>query len=68
MELKLPRFEVTRAEDEGFSLGKLSGALILGFGMHWSWVYLTMFNGIQLFVGAGAVEAEASSRLLHVCS
>lgn len=68
MELKLPRFEVTRTEDEGFSLGKLSGALILGFGMHWAWVYLTMFNGIQLFVGAEAIEAGVSSRPLHVCS
>lgn len=45
MEIKLPRVKVEVREDEGFSLGKLSPALIVGFGAHWAWVYLTMFNG-----------------------
>ena len=49
MEIKLPRVKVEVREDEGFSLGKLSPALIVGFGAHWAWVYLTMFNGQQLF-------------------
>lgn len=34
MEIKLPRVKVEVREDEGVSLGKLSPALIVGFGAH----------------------------------
>lgn len=49
MEIKLPRLKVEVSEDDRFSLGKLSLPLIVGFGVHWAWVYLTMFNGGSLF-------------------
>ena len=49
MEVNIPKLTVRVSEDDGFSLGKLSGALIAGFGIHWAWVYLCMFSGARLF-------------------
>ena len=39
MEIKLPRLKLEVREDEGFSLGKLSPTLIVGFGAHWAVCY-----------------------------
>lgn len=67
MEIKLPRLKLEVREDEGFSLGKLSPALIVGFGAHWAWVYLTMFNGQQLFFW-NAADAATSAAFFHPVS
>ncbi|WP_143412166.1 helix-turn-helix transcriptional regulator [Arabiibacter massiliensis] len=67
MEVKLPRLKVEVREDEGFSLGKLSLPLIAGFGSHWAWVYLTMFNGQQLFFW-NAADPAATATLFHPAS
>lgn len=67
MEIKLPRLKLDYSEDESFSLGKLSLPLIVGFGIHWAWVYLTMFNGKTLFFWE-AVHAEQSSRIFFIIS
>ena len=67
MEIKLPRVKVEVREDEGFSLGKLSPALIVGFGAHWAWVYLTMFNGQQLFFW-NAADPAVPAGLFHPVS
>lgn len=60
MELRLPRLTIERSEDEGFSLGTLSASLIVGFGIHWGWVYLTMLNARSLFF-ADTADAPANS-------
>lgn len=67
MEIKLPRLKLEVREDEGFSLGKLSPTLIVGFGAHWAWVYLTMFNGQQLFFW-NAADAAVPAGLFHPVS
>lgn len=67
MEIKLPRLRLDYSEDESFSLGKLSLPLIAGFGIHWAWVYLTMFNGKTLFFWETA-HADQSSRLFFIVS
>ena len=45
--MKLPyiKVEVEYREEETGAPGKVSPALIVGFGLHWAWVYLFMFNG-----------------------
>lgn len=45
--MKLPyiKVEVEYREEETGADGKVSPALIVGFGLHWAWVYLFMFNG-----------------------
>lgn len=67
MEIKLPRLKLEVREDEGFSLGKLSPTLIVGFGAHWAWVYLTMFNGQQLFFW-NAADPAVPAGLFHPVS
>ncbi|MEY8459698.1 helix-turn-helix transcriptional regulator [Eggerthellaceae bacterium 24-137] len=71
--MKLPyiKVEVEYREEETGAPGKVSPALIVGFGLHWAWVYLFMFNGqyvlfpeadsMQLLLSAtsGAVHAVA---------
>ena len=67
MEIKLPRLKLEVREDEGFSLGKLSPTLIVGFGAHWAWVYLTMFNGQQLLFW-NAADPAVPAGLFHPVS
>ena len=67
MEIKLPRLKLEVREDEGFSLGQLSPTLIVGFGAHWAWVYLTMFNGQQLFFW-NAADPAVPAGLFHPVS
>lgn len=67
MEIKLPRIKVEVSEDDRFSLGKLSLPLFVGFGMHWAWVYLTMFNGRSLFFW-NAVDPSASASVFYLVS
>lgn len=67
MEIKLPRLKVEYNQDEAFSLGKLSLPLIIGFGVHWAWVYITMFNGKHLFF-LGAPQVEASALMFYSIS
>ncbi len=47
--MRLPRITIEYQEEETCAPGKLSFALIAGFGLHWAWVYLFMFDGAQLF-------------------
>lgn len=47
--MKLPHITVEYREEESFALGKMSAALIFGLGIHWTWVYLVMFNSDHLF-------------------
>lgn len=67
MEIKLPRLKVEVQEDDHFSLGKLSLPLIVGFGIHWAWVYLTMFNGGSTFFW-NAVVGDGTASLFHIVS
>lgn len=67
MEVKLPRVKVEFSEDDRFSLGKLSPSLIVGFGMHWAWVYLTMFGGSSLFFWSSS-DPGASANLFYLVS
>jgi hypothetical protein len=50
VEIRLPRFKAERSEDGRFALSKLSLPLIIGFGIHWTWVYLIMFSGKTAYV------------------
>lgn len=47
--MRLPRITIEYQEEETYALGRVSFALIVGFGLHWAWVYLFMFNGSALF-------------------
>lgn len=56
--MKLPYIKVEYREEETEAPGKMSPALIVGFGLHWAWVYLLMFNGqIILFPQAASMQA-----------
>lgn len=44
MNARMSRFNFDCLEEDRFSLGRLSAPLIVGFGLHWAWVYLTMLN------------------------
>lgn len=52
--MRLPRITIEYQEEESYALGKVSPSLIAGFGVHWAWVYLFMFNGGQLFYPGSA--------------
>ncbi|MEE0706264.1 MAG: helix-turn-helix transcriptional regulator [Adlercreutzia sp.] len=62
--MKLPHIKVEveyREEDTG-APGKMSPALIAGFGLHWAWVYLFMFNGqYVLFPALGSMQLVLSA-------
>lgn len=47
--MKLPHVTIEYKEEESSALGKMSPAMIIGFGLHWSWVYLAMYSGGDLF-------------------
>lgn len=68
--MKLPyiKVEVEYREEETGAPGKVSPALIVGFGLHWAWVYLFMFNGQYiLFPEADSMQLllSASSGIFH---
>ena len=50
--MRLPHVTIEYREEESYAIGKMSPELIVGFGLHWAWMYLAMYNGITLF-GAG---------------
>lgn len=52
--MRLPHITIEYQEEESYALGKVSPSLIVGFGAHWTWVYLFMFNGGQLFYPGSA--------------
>lgn len=66
--MKLPRITIEYYEEESFAPGKLSFPLIMGFAIHWAWVYLFMFGGASLFFlqsnGAHAVLFLVSATCL----
>lgn len=64
--MKLPhiKVEVEYREEETGAPGKVSPALIVGFGLHWAWVYLFMFNGQYILFP----EADSMQLLLSVSS
>ncbi len=51
-------------EGETGAPGEISPALIAGFGLHWAWVYLFMFNGQYILFP----EADSMQLLLSVTS
>lgn len=56
--MKLPYIKVEYREEETEAPGKMSPALIAGFGLHWAWVYLLMFNGqIILFPQVASMQS-----------
>lgn len=56
--MKLPRITIEYYEEESFAPGKLSFPLIMGFGVHWAWVYLFMFGGSSPFSSqAGGIHS-----------
>jgi hypothetical protein len=61
VEIRLPRFKIERSEDGRFSLDKLSLPLLIGFGIHWTWVYLTMFSGKAIYFQNSADPAHTLS-------
>ena len=68
--MKLPyiKVEVEYREEETGAPGKVSPALIAGFGLHWAWVYLFMFNGqYVLFPEADSMQLllSATSGAVH---
>lgn len=71
--MKLPHIKVEveyREEDTG-APGKMSPALIAGFGLHWAWVYLFMFNGqFVLFPETGFLQTmlSAVSGVVHAAA
>ena len=71
--MKLPHIKVEveyREEDTG-APGKMSPALIAGFGLHWAWVYLFMFNGqFVLFPETGFLQTMLStvSGIVHAAA
>lgn len=64
--MKLPyiKVEVEYREEETGAPGKVSPALIVGFGLHWAWVYLFMFNGQYILFP----EADSMQLLLSANS
>lgn len=66
--MKLPRITIEYYEEESFAPGKLSFPLIMGFAIHWAWVYLFMFGGSSPFFlqsnGAHAVLFLVSATCL----
>lgn len=69
--MKLPYIKVEYREEDTGAPGKMSPALIVGFGLHWTWVYLFMFNGqYLLFPEAPSMQVllSASSGLIHAAA
>lgn len=67
MEIKFPKIKLDYNDEEIFSLGKLSPALIIGFGFHWAWVYLTMFSGETIFF-ANEIHAHDTAKTFYLAS
>lgn len=63
--MKLPHVTIEYREEETDALGKMSLSLIIGFGLHWAWVYLVMYNG-YVFFGADK-DSYASVFAVSLC-
>ena len=50
MGIRIPGFKLVTDTDEANSLGELSADLTIGFGLHWAWVYASMFATVRIFL------------------
>ncbi|NTU90114.1 MAG: hypothetical protein HGA54_09515, partial [Actinobacteria bacterium] len=50
MGIRIPSFKLVTDTDEANSLGELSADLTVGFGLHWAWVYASMFATVRIFL------------------
>lgn len=58
--MKLPYITIEYREETSFAVGKMSAGLVVGFGLHWAWVYLVMYNGLSLLgISSSPVSAYA---------
>ncbi|MEC4272118.1 helix-turn-helix transcriptional regulator [Adlercreutzia sp. R25] len=68
--MKLPyiKVELEYREEETGAPGRLSPTLIAGFGLHWAWIFLFMFNGqYLLFPEAASMQTllSGTSGVVH---
>lgn len=65
--VKLPKVTIAIDEEGALAFGKISPALVIGFGIHFTWMFLVQFSASHLFF-AGAPEGTASvSHIFSLC-
>ena len=47
--MRLPHITIEYRDEEAAGVGKISPALVAGFGLHWAWVFSAMFSAGELF-------------------
>ncbi|WP_307982339.1 LuxR C-terminal-related transcriptional regulator [uncultured Senegalimassilia sp.] len=47
--MRLPHITIEYRDEEVAGVGKISPALVAGFGLHWAWVFSAMFSAGELF-------------------
>lgn len=64
--VKLPKITVRLDEEEAFSFGKISPALVIGFGIHFTWMFLVQFSADHLFFEGAPAGTSSASHLLSL--
>lgn len=64
--MKLPKITVRLDEEEAFSFGKISPALVIGFGIHFTWMFLVQFSADHLFFEGAPAGTSSASHLLSL--
>lgn len=65
--VKLPKVTIAIDEEGSLAFGKISPALVIGFGIHFAWMFLVQFSASHLFF-AGAPEGTAAiSHVFSLC-
>ncbi len=47
--MKLPHVTIEYREEEAAGVGKVSPSLIVGFGLHWAWIFSAIFSSNLIF-------------------
>lgn len=65
--VKLPKVTIAIDEEGALSFGKISPALVIGFGIHFTWMFLVQFSASHLFFEGAPEGTAAISHVFSLC-
>ncbi len=65
--VKLPKVTIAIDEEGSLAFGKISPALVIGFGIHFTWMFLVQFSAAHLFLEGAAEGTATVSHVFSLC-
>lgn len=61
--MRLPKITIAVDKDDGFAFGEISPALVIGFGIRFTWMFSMQFSANRLFFATATAETSSISQI-----